>query len=107
MSLQKKKIPEKQDESTKKPDIVQRKRFKLIYTGIIILLFVIGMTLILVFAINPDHEYYSIGFPTGLGIMGLAIILFTSRTTFKHSAPKSDTEKKEGEKSDTLKMRRR
>ena len=105
MSL-KRKIPEKQDESTKKTDIVDRKRFKLIYTGIIILLFIIGMTLILVFSlIEVDYKEY--GFFTGLGVMGLAIILFTSRTTYKHSAPTKDDEESEEEKSDSLNMRRR
>ncbi len=105
MSLRKKKIPEKIDESKKKADMVDRKKFKLIYTGIIILLFVIGMTLILVFTLI-EVEYGEYGFFAGLGVMGLAIILFTSRTTYKHSAPTKDAEEEE-ENSDTLKMRRR
>ncbi len=105
MSSNKKKIPEKQEELAKKTGLFHRKRFNLIYTGIIGLLFVTGMTLILVFSIGEAQNDY--GFFAGLGVMGLAIILFTSRTTYKHSGPTKDTDEKEEEKNDGLQMRRR
>lgn len=104
MSSKKKKIPEKQEEPTKKTGLFHKKRFNLLYTGIIGLLFIIGMTLILVFSIAYQNDY---GFFAGLGVMGLAIILFTSRTTYKHSGPTKDADEKEEEMNDTLKMRRR
>lgn len=103
MSSKKKKIPEK-EELSKKTGLFHRKRFNKVYTGIIGLLFIIGMTLILVFSIVVQNDY---GFFAGLGVMGLAIILFTSRTTYKHSGPTKDAEEKEEEKNDSLQMRRR
>ena len=101
----KKKIPEKTDEPPKKPPIFQRKRFNLIYTIVTATLFVIGGSLIIIFQIFVANQY---GFFAGLGIMGLSIILFTSRTTFKHSAPQTTSDEDEGEKDDKgLQMRRR
>ncbi|MHA1345500.1 MAG: hypothetical protein ACTSVO_10320 [Candidatus Heimdallarchaeaceae archaeon] len=105
MSSKKKTIPEEQEEPIKKTGLFHRKRFNLIYTGIIILLFITGMTLILVFSLGDTQSDY--GFFAGLGVMGLSIILFTSRTSYKHSAPTKDAEEKEEEKKDTLQMRRR
>jgi len=104
MSSKKKKIPEKEEETTKKTGLFHKKRFNLLYTSIIGLLFVTGMTLILVFSIVLKNDY---GFFAGLGVMGLAIILFTSRTTYRHSIPTKDADKKEEEKNDGLQMRRR
>ncbi len=104
MSSNKKKIPEKLEEPIKKTGLFHKKRFNLFYTGIIGLLFVIGMTLILVFSIAYENDY---GFFAGLGVMGLAIILFTSRSTYKHSGPTKDADEKEEEKNDGLQMRRR
>ena len=104
MGANKKKIPEKQEEPTKKTGLFHRKRFNLIYTSLIALLFVIGMTLILVFSIAYENDY---GFFAGLGVMGLAIILFTSRTTYKYSGPTKDADEKEEENNDGLQMRRR
>ena len=104
MSSNKKKIPEKLEEPTKKTGLFHKKRVNLFYTGIIGLLFVIGMTLILVFSIAYENDY---GFFAGLGVMGLAIILFTSRSTYKHSGPTKDADEKEEEKNDGLQMRRR
>ncbi|MBY9001570.1 MAG: hypothetical protein KGD64_11675 [Candidatus Heimdallarchaeota archaeon] len=104
MSSKKNKIPMEPEQLEKKTGLFHRKRFNRIYTSFIILLFIVGMTLILVFQIAVQNEY---GFFAGLGIMGLAIILFTSRTTYKHSAPTKDSEEKEEEKKDSLQMRRR
>ena len=96
------------EQPEKKTALFHRKKFNLFYTGIIILLFIIGGTLILVFSLVPDitSDY---GFFAGLGVMGLAIILFTSRTTYKHSAQSVDSDKKEEEeeKDEGLQMRRR
>ena len=98
------KIPE-EEQLPKKTGLFHRKRFNLIYTGIIIFLFILGMTLILVFTIVVPNDY---GFFAGLGVMGLAIILFTSRTTYKHSAPSNiSNDKEQEEEDDGLQMRRR
>ncbi len=104
MSSKKKNTPEKEEQPTKKTGLFHNKRFNLIYTVIIVLLFVAGMTLILVFQVFLDNEY---GFFAGLGIMGLSIILFTSRTSYKHSIPSKDADEKEEEKNEGLQMRRR
>ncbi|MHA1201528.1 MAG: hypothetical protein ACTSQ4_03295 [Candidatus Heimdallarchaeaceae archaeon] len=104
MSSKKRNTPEKDEQPPKKTGLFHNKRFNLIYTGIIGLLFVAGMTLILVFSIVLENDY---GFFAGLGVMGLSIILFTSRTSYKHSIPSKDDDEKEEEKNDGLQMRRR
>ena len=83
----KKKSVEMNTHPEKKPPLFHRKRFNLIYTIVLSVLFVVGFSLILVFTIIIPNDY---GFWAGLGVGGLAIILFTSRTTYKHSVPCSE-----------------
>ena len=92
----------KEEEFEPKLPITQRKYFNLIYSLVVYTLFAIGVILIILsYSILQDTYVIFISF----GVLGLAIILFTMRSTFRHSAPQPPEEKEE--KDEGLKMRDR
>lgn len=105
MNSWKKRVKEETEPIEKKPPLFQRKRFNLIYTIVMIFFIVAGMTLVLVFSTAVPNDA---GFIGGLALSGIAIILFTSRSTFKHTAVTQNDKKDEDKEDDEgLQMRRR
>jgi len=102
MSSQKSNKPKKEEESETKLPIAQRKYFNLIYSIVVYVLFGVGVILIIL-SYSILQEGYTIFI--AFGVLGLAIILFTMRSSFRHSAPQPTEEKEE--KDEGLKMRDR
>ena len=91
-----------EDEIEEKLPITQRKYFNLIYSLVVYTLFAVGVILIILsYSILSEGVTIFIAF----GVLGLAIILFTMRSSFRHSAPQpsEDTE----DKDEGLQMRNR
>ena len=101
MSSKPKKEPSEEFEG--RVPLMQRPYFNLFYTFLVITLFSAGIILlILSYSVLSDTP--SILF-VSLGVIGLAIILLTMRSSYKNTAPKAEEEK---EKDDNgLKMRSR
>ncbi|MCG3220663.1 MAG: hypothetical protein H7641_04720 [Candidatus Heimdallarchaeota archaeon] len=92
----------KEEELETKLPISQRKYFNLIYSIVVYVLFAVGVILIILsYTILQEGFAIFIAF----GVLGLAIILFTMRSSFRHSAPQPSEEKEE--KDEGLKMRDR
>jgi len=104
MSSKSRSKPKKEEEVETKLPISQRKYFNLIYSLVVYTLFAIGVLLIILSYSNVFQQGYAIFI--AFGVLGLAIILFTMRSSFRHSAPQPSEEKEE-EEDDSLKMRAR
>ncbi|MHA1955272.1 MAG: hypothetical protein ACXAAM_05190 [Candidatus Heimdallarchaeaceae archaeon] len=102
MSSKNQNKPKKEEEIETKLPITQRKYFNLIYSIVVYVLFGVGVILIIL-SYSILQEGYTIFI--AFGVLGLAIILFTMRSSFKHSAPQPSEEKEE--KDEGLKMRDR
>ncbi len=95
-----KKKPEKSEEEKQLP-LMERPRFRLIYSIVVYSFFGVGiLLLILSYSIWSDYPYTLF---IALGILGVGIILLTMRSSRKHSAPPPEEE----EDTDTLQMRTR
>ena len=91
------------EEFERKPSLMERPRFNLIYTVVIFLFIGAGVILvILAYTALSGTNYILI---VALGILGLGIILLTMRSSYKHSVP-SESEEEE-DKDEGLKMRDR
>jgi intracellular septation protein A len=102
MSSKNRNKPAKEEELEEKLPIAQRKYFNLIYSSVVYVLFAVGVILIIL-SYSVLQEGYAIFI--AFGVLGLAIILFTMRSSFRHSAPQPSEE--EEEKDEGLKMRQR
>jgi intracellular septation protein A len=102
MSSKSKNKPKIEDEIEERVPITQRKYFNLIYSLVVYTLFAIGVILIILsYSILKDTVVIFIAF----GVLGLAIILFTMRSSFRHSAPQPSEEPED--KDESLQMRSR
>ena len=102
MSSKNQNKPKKEEELETKLPISQRKYFNLIYSIVVYVLFAVGVILIILsYTVLQEGFAIFIAF----GVLGLAIILFTMRSSFRHSAPQPSEEKEE--KDEGLKMRDR
>ncbi|MCG3216162.1 MAG: hypothetical protein KAS63_05570 [Candidatus Heimdallarchaeota archaeon] len=104
MSSKKKvKTEAKEDIPTRIP-LMQRPRFNLFYTMMVIVLFSAGIILLIlsysIFSDIPSLLFVS------LGVLGLGIILLTMRSSYKKTAP-SVEEEEEAKTDDSLRMRNR
>ena len=91
------------EEIERKPPLMERPRFKLIYTIVVFLFIGAGVVLaILAYTALSGTNYILI---VALGILGIGIILLTMRSSYKHSAPSASEE--EEDKHEGLKMRER
>jgi len=101
----KKRKKEPQPETEIKLPLMQRPKFKLLYTMAVIGFFSLGIILlILSYSIWVDNSYAMF---IALGILGVGIILLTMRSSHRGSAPSSDEQEEEKKDKDTLKMRTR
>ena len=105
MSSKKKKSKEEEEEVEDKLPIAQRRSFNIIYNVVMYSLFAIGVGFIVLSSTNVLGDA-SWPFLVSLGIIGLAIVLFTMRSSFRATAP-LDTEEEKEEKDEGLKMRER
>jgi FtsH-binding integral membrane protein len=102
MSSKNRSKPKKEEEIETRIPITERKYFNLIYSIVVYTLFAIGVILIIL-SYSVLQQGYAIFI--AFGVLGLAIILFTMRSSFRHSAPQPSEEKEEED--DGLKMRTR
>jgi len=100
-SKKSKKLPESEIEA--KLPLMQRPKFKFIYTMAIIAFFSLGIILlILSYSIWSENSYALF---IALGVLGVGVIMLTMRSSYKNTAPAA--EKEEEKDKDTLQMRSR
>ena len=104
MSSKTKSQSETSEEFERKVPLMQRPYFNMFYTFLVITLFSIGVIL-LILSYSVLSDMPSMLF-VSLGVIGLAVILLTMRSSYKNTAPQAEEE--EEKKEDTgLKMRNR
>ena len=86
-----------------KVPLMQRPYFNMVYTFLVITLFSVGVIL-LILSYSVLSDVPSILF-VSLGVIGLAIILLTMRSSYKNTAPQAQEEEKKDDNG--LKMRNR
>ena len=86
-----------------KVPLMQRPYFNMAYTFLVITLFSVGVIL-LILSYSVLSDVPSILF-VSLGVIGLAIILLTMRSSYKNTAPQAQEEEKKDDNG--LKMRNR
>ena len=102
MSSKNKNKSKKEEEIETRLPITERKGFNLIYSSVVYILFAVGVLLIILSYSVVENQYVIF---IAFGVLGLAIILFTMRSSFRHSAPRPSEEKED--KDEGLKMRER
>ncbi|MHA1199035.1 MAG: hypothetical protein ACTSQF_06765 [Candidatus Heimdallarchaeaceae archaeon] len=101
MSSKKKKKAQEMPEEVILP-LMERPRFRLFYSITVYTLFSAGIILLILSYSILDGNPYALF--SALGILGVAIVLLTMRSSRKHSAPAQEEEEKD---EDTLQMRAR
>lgn len=82
--------------------LMERPRFRLFYQ--IVVYTILGAGVILLVLYYTIWQDQAVALFSSLGVLGVGIILFTMRSTRKHSAPPEEEEEKD---EDTLQMRTR
>ena len=104
MSSKKTNSKKPEEEFERKPSLMERPRFNLIYTIVVFLFIGAGVILgILSYTVLSGNGYM---FYIALGVLGIGIILITMRSSYKQSAP-TTSEESEEDKDEGLKMRNR
>jgi hypothetical protein len=94
-----------EEEVERKPSLMERPRFNLIYTIAVFLFIGTGVILVILsYTALSGNEYILF---IALGVLGLGIILLTMRSTYKQSTPSTTEEEEEKDKDEGLKMRDR
>ena len=105
MSSKKTNSKKPEEEFERKPSLMERPRFNLIYTIVVFLFIGAGVILVILsYTALRGNEYMLF---VALGVLGVGIILLTMRSTYKQSAPSTSEEEEEEEKDEGLKMRNR
>ena len=103
MSSKKTNTKKPEEEFERKPSLMERPRFNLIYTIVIFLFFEAGIILIILsYTVLSGNSYILF---VSFGVIGVGIILLTMRSSYKHTAPTASEE--EENKDEGLKMRDR
>ena len=102
-SKKKKKEPEVEEEVVL--PLMERPKFRLIYSIVVYTFFSAGVLLLILgyTDIWPSETAQQVATFTSFGVLGIGIVLLTMRSSRKHSAPQPEEEKDE----DTLQMRTR
>ncbi len=104
MSSKKTNSKKPEEEFERKPSLMERPRFKIIYTIVVFLFIGAGVILVILSYTALSGNGYILF--VALGVLGIGIIMLTMRSTYKHSAP-STSEEEEEDKDEGLKMRDR